>query len=303
MKPERAGDLYALVCALICGLGNIPAKAGLENVSAELFNFFFFLFAFAISLLTLLNKKSRKEILGTSLKSFLIIIGMSVLFSMGIYTFITSLKMIEPATVSFLSRIEVIFTIIMAFFFLKERLRPIELVGGAVAISGVILLKYQTTLEISKAATLMVASAFFFTVAEILVKKFVNEIGTVRFVFIRNLFAMCFFFAVLNIRGQSFYIPDSYTLAMAFLSALLLPILGRLTYINALQRINISRAALITQSTPLFTALFALIMLGTFPTPMEWIGGMLIILGVVIVRMSGLKIISRPPKTVAKPPI
>ncbi len=303
MKPERAGDLYALVCALICGLGNIPAKAGLENVSAELFNFYFFLFAFIISLLTLLNGKSRREILATRPKSFLIIVGMSVLFSMGIYTFITSLKMIEPATVSFLSRIEVIFTVVAAFIFLKERLKAIELVGGAVAILGVILLKYDTTVEISRAATLMIASAFFFTVAEILVKKFVNEIGTVRFVFIRNLFAVCFFFLILNVRGKSFYIPDNYTLLMAFLSALLLPILGRLTYINALQRINISRAALITQSTPLFTALFALIFLNTFPTPMEWLGGMLIVLGVVIVRMTGLKIISRPPKTVAKPPL
>jgi hypothetical protein len=30
---------------------------------------------------------------------------------------------------------------------------------------------------------------------------------------------------------------------------------------------------------------------------------MLIVFGVIIVRMSGLKIISRPPQTVAKPPM
>jgi len=303
MKPERAGDLYALVCALICGLGNIPAKVGLKNISTELFNFYFFLFAFGISLLTLLNPKSRREIIATNLRSFLIIIGMSVLFSLGIYTFIHSLKLIEPATVSFLSRVEVIFTIVLAFIFLKERLKIIELIGGAVAILGVLLLKYETNLVISKAATLMIASAFFFTVAEILVKRFVNEIGTVRFVFIRNLFAVVFFFAIVHLRGKAFYIPDTTTLGMTFLAALLLPILGRLTYIKALQRINISRAALITQSTPLFTALFAFLILKTYPTLMEWLGGLLIIMGVVIVRMTGLKIISRPPKTVAKPPM
>ncbi len=303
MKPERTGDFYAIVCALICGLGNIPAKVGLGEVTAELFNFYYFIFAFAISILALVNRGNREEMAATTKRSFLMIGALTVLFTLGIYTFMYSIKLIEPATVSFLSRVETIFTILLAYLILKERLHLFEIFGGMVAIIGVLFLKFETNLTVSRVATLMIASSLFFAIAEILVKKFVNEIGTIRFVLIRNIFAVIFFLIILKVQGQDISFPNRTTLIMAALTALLLPVLGRITYIKALQKINVSRAALITLSTPLFTALFALIFLGTSPGPMEWVGGLMIVTGVGIVRFSGLKQLFKPTRTIVKPPM
>jgi drug/metabolite transporter (DMT)-like permease len=285
MKQQRAGDLFAFICAVIVGLGNILAKLALEDIDVELFNLLFFGSAFVLTSLALVRKSNRGEISSTSSKTILIIAGISVIFTFALYTYFLALKMIQPATVAFLSRIEVIFVVIMAYFILKERLRPIEIIGGLIAVSGIFVLKYRTNIAISEAATIMIISAFLFGLAEILVKKNIKIIGVYRFVLIRNFVSLVVFFIMFEISGQRIQIPDLNTIILIVASALLLPILGRTLYIEALKRIKISRAALITQSAPLFTALFAFLILYTTPTPIEWLGGLLIMIGVVIIKL------------------
>ena len=290
MKPERTGDFYAIACALVCGLGNIPAKAALENLTPEIFNLFFFIAGFLISSLSVFKRSSRQEIFSTSRKAFGLILILAFIFTFGLYTFIIALKLIEPATISFLSRFEVILTVILAYIILRERLRPIELLGGLIALGGIFILKFKTNIIISHAATLMILSSFFFAAAEIIVKKYINLIGTMRFLFWRNLFMIFIFLAILLIRGQALHLPTTRELLLIISAALLLPVLGRATYIEALKRIKISRATLLTQSTPLFTAAFAWIILSSLPAPIEWLGGSLILAGVVVVRMTRFKI-------------
>ncbi len=290
MTSERSGDYYALSCALVCALGNIPAKVALENITPELFQLYFFGFGFLMSAVYLVRPKARQEVFATTSKAFLLILILSLLFSFAIYTFISSLKLIEPATVSFLSRFEVLVTVVFAFIFLKERLRPIEIIGGIITIGGLIILKFKTNMVISQAATLMILSSFFFATAEIIIKKYINLVGTIRFIFWRNFFMIFIFYGILVYHNQPLSLPDNKTLFIIAIASFLLPVMGRLTYIEALKRIKVSRAALITQSMPLFTAIFALLILGTYPTPIEWLGGGLIILGVVVIKFKVEKI-------------
>lgn len=285
MHSQRTGDLYALACALVCGLGNIPAKVALSGTTTEIFNVYFFIFAFIFSGLALFRKKERREIVSTNLRILALIFFLALLFAFALYLFMSALKLIEPATVSFLSRFEVIVTVVLAYIILKERLHPVEILGGVVAVAGVFVLKYKTDITISHAATLMVLSSFFFAVAEILVKKNISKLGTARFLFYRNLFMMAIMYLILNVRGQTLYLPAGETLLLTLAAAILLPVLGRATYMEALRRIDISRAALITQSIPLFTALFTFAILRTYPAPIEWLGGGLIIAGVVLVKL------------------
>ncbi|MCP4705095.1 MAG: DMT family transporter [candidate division Zixibacteria bacterium] len=284
MTSERSGDYYALVCALVCSVGNITAKIGLRNITPELFQFYLFGFGFLMSAAYLIRPKARDEIFATDKKALGLIFVLSLLFSFGIYTFISSLKLIEPATVSFLSRFEVIAVLLFAFIFLKERLKLIELIGAFITIGGIFVLKFKTNIVISQAASLMILSSFFFAIAEVLIKKNINIIGTIRFIFWRNLFAILIFYGILIYHNQQVILIDYGTMFLTAITAFLLPVMGRLTYIEALKRIKVSRAALITQSMPIFTAIFALIILGTYPTLIEWFGGALIILGILIIK-------------------
>jgi drug/metabolite transporter, DME family len=286
MKSHRAGDLSALACAVACGLGNIPAKGALGRISPELFNFYMFLFAWIFSSAPLLRKEQREEVRHINIKILGLILFLAILFAMALSLNMTALKLMEPATVSFLSRFEVVLTVALAYLILKEKLLFIEILGGVVALGGVFILKYETNLTISKGATLMVLSSLFFATAEIIIKHNITRIGTASFLFYRNLFLIPIFYLIIVYRKAAFFLPGIDILILTMAAGLLLPVLGRATYQMALKRINISRAALITQATPICTAIFAFLILGTYPTPVEWLGGALIIGGVVIVRLA-----------------
>jgi len=285
MTTNRTGDFYALTCALVCGLGNIPAKVAVENISVELHNVYLFIFGFIFSNYFWFSKKDREDIKSVDARTLGLIFILAIIFSLALYLFIMSLKLIEPATVSFLSRFEVIITIVLAYFILRERLRFIEIIGGVVAMFGIFVLKYKTNLTISHAATLMILSSFLFATAEIIIKKNISRLGTGRFIFYRNLFNIGIMFVILFVSGQTLSLPPTKTIWLILASAILLPVLGRATYMEALKRINVSRAALVTQATPLFTAFFAFMILTTYPTLTEWLGGALIIGGVVVIQL------------------
>jgi len=289
MTSQRSGDLYALACGVVCGLGNIPAKVAVANISVELYNLYFFIFGFIFSNYVWFNKKDREEIKSVDARTLGLIFILAIIFALALYLFIVALKLIEPATVSFLSRVEVIITVILAYMILKEKLKFVELVGGLIALGGILILKYKTNITISYAAGLMILSSLFFSIAEVIIKKNIHRLGTGRFLFYRNLFMIGIMFAILLVSGHSMYLPPAKTLWLILAAAILLPVLGRLTYMEALKRINISRAALVTQATPLFTAFFAFMILSTYPTLIEWLGGALIIGGVVVIQLSAVR--------------
>lgn len=161
MNPKRSGDLAALTCALACGLGNIPAKVGLKNISPELFNFCLFLAASVFSALPLFKARYRAEVSQIRSSTLALIFVLSLLFAIALTLNMTALKLLEPATASFLSRFEVILTIALAYFILREKLGFIEILGGGIALAGVFVLRFKTNLVISQGSTLMILSGLF----------------------------------------------------------------------------------------------------------------------------------------------
>jgi drug/metabolite transporter (DMT)-like permease len=68
-------------------------------------------------------------------------------------------------------------------------------------------------------------------------------------------------------------------LPLILVTALAGPFLGRTLYMYSLRNLEISRAALINQSQPLFVAIYSAILLHTLPSRREWTGGLLIVAG------------------------
>lgn len=286
MKSNRAGDLYALTCAIACGLANIPEKIALDKLSPEILNFYLFVFAWIFSSASIVSKEKRKEISSPDPKLLILIFFLTIAFAIALSFGMTALKIMQPATVSFLSRFEVIITVALAYMILKEKLSPVEILGGLVALAGLFILKYRTNIVISQGATLMVLSALFFASSEIIIKKNISRIGTASFLFYRNLFLIPILFGILLLTGQTLFLPDAKTLLLIASAALLAPVIGRATYQMAMKRLDISRTALISQSTPIFTVIFAFLILRSFPSPIELTGGGIIIMGVAIVKLS-----------------
>lgn len=283
MTQTSKGDLLAFICAIASGLGIIPAKAAVAVIAPETLVFYLFTFAFFISLIPLVFKKQRKIIKATRKNQVFLIIMLAILYSAAIYLSWKALVYLEPATQSFLSRIKIFATVTLAIMILKEKLHWAEIVGGLVAVAGIILLKFRSTTEISQGVTLMILSAACFSTAEIMLKSKIADIHPILFLFFRNLLMIPCFALILKLRGVSFALPDFQTAGLIFLASLLMPVLARTTYIFAIKRITLSRTVLINQTQPVFAALAGFLILGSIPSVIEWISGGLILAGAFII--------------------
>ncbi len=61
---------------------------------------------------------------------------------------------------------------------------------------------------------------------------------------------------------------------LIMIAALVGPFLARTLYMYALRHLAVSRAALISQSQPLFVAIYSSILLHALPSRREWMGGL-----------------------------
>jgi drug/metabolite transporter (DMT)-like permease len=289
MRRTTQGDLFAFACALSTGLGIIPAKAAIESIAADTLTFYLFLFAFGYTLFFLIRKDQRVQVAMARKKQIRVIVLLAFLFTISIYLSWSALKHLEPATQSFLSRFKIFVTVGFAFFILRERLGISEIIGGLVAVGGVFLLKFKAGPSVSTGATLMIIAAFISAAAEVLLKSQIAQIHPTTFLFYRNLFMLPFLALIILFNGSSFTLPDAKTALLVGLTALLMPMIGRTTYIMAIKRNKLSRTVLINQTQPLFAGAAAFILLGSFPSIVEWIGGALILAGALIIRLGTIR--------------
>jgi len=285
MPKKPSGDFWAVVSALATGCGLIAAKSALQTLTPINFNAHMFSLGAVVILVDTFLSRSIDSIIKCGLRQVLLYFVISVLFCGATFCFFSALSLAEPATVSFLSRLELITTLILAAVFLKEKVRPTEIIGLVIVASGIMVMRYGASLELSRAVLLVSIGSLLFGMAEVLTKMNIKGLDHRAFIFYRNIFMGAIFALVGTIRGEFYPVTDPGLLLVIIIAAILLPYLGRVGYIKAMQRINISRAVIIVQSQPFFAAAAAFLILGTFPSLRELTGGILIVIGVITIKV------------------
>ena len=230
-----------------------------------------------------------RDLLYCSLIGWILILLFSAFSVAAILTMWIGLQYLDPTVASFISRIEVLVAIMLGIGFLKERFRLLEGVGGLVILIGLIVLKITFHVELTTWFWVMVLSAVLFGVTEFLAKLTVRYLDPIPLTFIRSLAVAVCFLIMLAVQQTPIFDVGQYgwgILAIAIVG----PVFGRIAYLISLKHIEVSKASLITQSKPLFVAIIAFIGLGMIPSPREWIGGILILIGcatIIMTRRSG----------------
>ena len=222
------------------------------------------------------------EFLHCRLIGWIYITFFSIFSCAAIYAMWVSLVHLDPTVASFISRFEVLVAIMLGMTFLRERFRLMEGIGGVIVLCGLIVLRITFDVQLSFWFWIMILSAVLFGATEFTAKLEVRYLAPIPLTFIRSLAVTLFFVVLCWVDGVSMFHVGKYWWAIVALG-ITGPALGRIAYLTSLKHINISKAALITQSKPLFVALIAYCALGMIPTPREWIGGVLILAGCVLI--------------------
>jgi drug/metabolite transporter (DMT)-like permease len=210
-------------------------------------------------------------------------LGLTALFFFVMYGSFVGLQLLDPTVMAFLSRTETLVAIALGVWLFGERFTRLEITGGAFVILGILVLRYSGGIAIERGFWIVLAASVGFGVAEVIAKKTVTIVDPLAFSLVRNALLGAGFMAAGALRPEGLSIPGG-TVGWLALAGIAIsgPFLGRVHYLKALQRIHISKTALISQSQPIWVALLAFTVLRTVPAEREWLGGAVLLAGCVL---------------------
>jgi drug/metabolite transporter (DMT)-like permease len=279
------GDIWAVVSAVTTGGGLIASKVALRTINPLTLNAYAFFFGSMVVLGEAILSGNVTTTFRVTLKQLLFLALLALLFCGSLFCLMSALNLVEPATVSFLSRLELVITLILAGFFLRERISVAETIGLAVVVIGILVMRYGASVALSKAMVLVVISALLSGTGEVMTKARIDWIDLRAFVFYRNMIMTILFIAAGLVSGKLVWVTDGRLVLLTAAVGFFMPYMGRLGYLKAMKYITVSRAVIIVQCQPFLTAALALLILGTLPPVREMAGGLLIVGGIILMRM------------------
>jgi drug/metabolite transporter (DMT)-like permease len=279
LRPVDA-VLLALASALAAAAGAVVGKLGVAETSRPVYLLWMFGFSTlaAAALWPLRRPASGRRITRRGLG---LLVAHALLGCLGCWGWYEGLTHLQAGTAAFVGRAEVLVMIAVGVVLLGERLRAPEIVGGLLGIAGVVLMSLEREggpPDRLQGVAFVLLGSLGFGVGELFAKRSVGEVDPGTFVLVRS--ALMFtFFAGWAALGAAPWLPSPRALLSAAGVAILGPLLARSLYMHALQGLALSRAALLAQTQPLFVALLAFGVLGTWPGPLEWVGGLLLAIG------------------------
>ncbi len=244
------------------GHSALPFVAQTNTISAILLTAY--IFFSKKSSFTLLNKASLK---------YLLPIG--ALMVLGVIGEVSSLNLTTTVNYSFLNRTSVVFTIVLAFFLLKEKLGKAKIALILPLFLGVYLVTTRGEAVIPHTGDLIaVGAAFFFSFVLILQKLLLQRTDPYFVSWGRALFTaiMLFISAVIFSSGSFFSVLSIYPVVVAVFMTLANVAINKVLEIS-----TTAYFTMMAMSIPLISLVLGYVFLGEIITPIQLLGGIIIL--------------------------
>ncbi len=291
MSEPGKGYTFAILSALLSGINYVLGKAVLADMSPTHLVALIFTLAAIIQGGWMLHTGQWRSVRHCSRRGWWAVTFFSALSILALWSLWAGIKYLDPTVASFISRLQTLVTVFLGIYLLRERFRFIEAVGGFVVISGLVLIGFSPEVKLSLWFWVMVGSAICWGITEVLAKIALRHLEATPLSFVRTVVVAIFFLIWAAFDGTPMFNLGKLWWGVAAI-ALLGPTLARWFYLFALQRLDVSKAVLVSQVQPLFVWPLAFAFMHTIPSIREWIGGFLILSGCVAM-IAGEKRIKR----------
>jgi O-acetylserine/cysteine efflux transporter len=192
-----------------------------------------------------------------------------------------ALRIAHPTSVSFLTRLEAVFTAILGMLVFKERLTRLELLGASVALCGVAVMACAAGETPMLAFGLAIAASLFVSISTLIAKVALQHLEPAALIAGSRLVA-CSSILIYAVLFATVQLPSIANLAVTAFGVFWGPFLGYILLYKALSLSEVFTVATLRTSYPLFVALFCLVLFRTVPSPLQMLGGGLIVLGILV---------------------
>ena len=283
--------LLSLASAACMGVTYVASKDVLRTVNPETFVVFWFAMGALYSLL-LLAKQGRRQELFQRDNPWKQLMGLGLASAVAIVLFFYAIQLIDPAVVSFYTRADNVFAVLMGVAFLRERFNSFEGVGVAIALLGSLVTTYRGGQMLMIGLGLCLISSVLEGVTVVLVKLAVRKVSPLVVIFYRSLLASVLALVYGSLTGRM-QLPSAKVLLIIMGASLAGSFMANVTFYAALARIDVTRATAIKTMQPFFVLLAAYLAFTTLPTSQQLFGGAIIVLGILFL-LHGRKLVRKP---------
>ena len=287
-KSEIIGMIELLICALIWGLAFVAQKKASENIPALFLNGIRFFIAGLILIPISIFIIKKKKATTLSIKKT-ILIGVLAGIFLGIASNIQQLGIERTTTgkAGFLTAMYILLVPIFSFIVFKKKLSYMQIIGIVIAIVGVGLISLKNDFTINLGDILCMVGAIFFTIEIMIVDYYTKYIDP----FLLSM--ICFL--TLGVLSTSISIPVEYSkIHLESISKSILPLLYLAICSSCIaytlqnlgqKRIDGTPASLLMSLESVFALLGGIFILHDKLALKEWIGCLLLLIGVFMVQI------------------
>ncbi len=193
---------------------------------------------------------------------------------------------IDPGTAALLGKSGVVFSLLLSFLWLHEKLTRPQIIGSAIALIGVAVITYQPGDYLRLGSLMVVGSTFLYAIHAAIVKRYAGRMAFVDFFFYRLLFTSAFLLLFSTVRG-ALILPSVPAWGLLILTASVDVVLSRALYYIALQRMQMSVHTIVLTASPVVAVIWSIAFFDVHPTLQQMLGGVGVLVGVLIVTGLG----------------
>jgi len=279
MKGIQA-EIYLLGIVIIWGSTFAIIKGVIDQIPT--FTFLAYRFLLAVLILYLIFWKRIKENIDKTILKKGSLIG--IFLFMG-YAFQTvGLKYTTATKAGFITGLSVVLVPIISHFFIKEKINRNSVIGVILAFIGLWFLNYSSSFSFNFGDFLVLLCAVSFALHIISVGLYAKKVDYIPLVIVQlaTVFVSCLLIAIIFER-PALHLSYSFDIWWAIILTGIFATALAFYMQNRFQRYSTAtKTAIIFSGEPIFAAVFAYLLLGEKVGLIAWIGGLLIIFGMII---------------------
>ncbi len=191
----------------------------------------------------------------------------------------TAINLGDPTLAAFFSRSETIYSVFLGALLLGERMRRYQWLGVVIAIVGAGLITFRAGMVVWLMLLILLISNFFLSLSTLVAKKHIITVQPLILSTARTILMGLMIGSISLVAGQLAW-PGVTAWLWIIGGAFFGPFLSYLFFYKGLVYLNLAQGAVIRATQPIFVAIYGLILFGTLISLQQFVGGMMMIVGV-----------------------
>jgi len=231
---------------------------------------------------------TRRLQLAPLLRHWHVFIGIGLCVAISTNLNYAAVAYIDPGSAAMVSRMTIPFGLGFGLLWLKDRLKPQQVMGTLIALVGLAVISFQPGTNLRLGAFMVLAATLLYALHSALTKRYMGGIDLLNFFFYRMLLTASFLVLISGVQGD-LVLPTKQALPLLLATATVDIAISRSLYYWALYRLDMSVFSVVLAASPVAAIVWSLFLFDILPNNHELLGGVGILAGVALVTAAPMK--------------